>query len=306
MSYSDSLDEFHGLPVQDYNALNSDWSGPNIAYRLREEYDDEVTINDRLEALLDEDGSDQLVALIIGAWTGSCEGDDSATIVAKLVEIAPRLPALRHLFLGEMTFEECEISWINQSDVSPLLTAYPQLQSLHVRGGSGLSFSRVSHPELRTLVIETGGLPRSVLREIFLCDFPNLEHLELLLGTDNYGFDGSVEDLQPVLSGRLYPKLKYLGLRNSEIANDIAAVIVHSPIVERINELDLSLGTLDDEGIQSLMSLANRRNLRRLNIAHHYGTVQAVQELVAALPFEVDASDPQEADDEWRPVLHAE
>lgn len=306
MAYSESLKEFHGLPVQDYNATKDCWNGPKVAYRLREEWDDDMSITDRLEALLDEDGADQLTSLIIGAWSSAGEGDDSKAVIDKLCENASRLPALRHLFLGEMTYEECEISWINQSDVSPLLNAFPGLQSLHVRGATGLSFSRATHSELKMLVIESGGLPRSVLRELFLCDFPELEHLELLLGTEDYGFDGDVTDLQPVLSGRLYPKLKYLGLRNSTIANEIAAVVVHSPIVERISELDLSLGTLDDAGVQSLMGLSERGNLSKLNISHHYASAPLVLELKAALPFEVDASDPQEAEDDWRPVLHAE
>jgi hypothetical protein len=121
------------------------------------------------------------------------------------------------LFVGEMTVEECEISWINQSDVSPLLKAFPKLETLRVRGGSGLSFSRMAHQSLRELVVETGGLSRSTIRETFLCDFPALERLQLQLGDGGYGFDGSVEDLQPLLAGKLFPKLEYLGLTNSEI-----------------------------------------------------------------------------------------
>jgi len=134
---------------------------------------------------------------------------------------------------------------------------------LRIRGGSGLSFSRVRNDSLRELAIETGGLARSVIRELFLCEFPALEHLELLFGEENYGFDGSVEDLQPVFSGQLHPQLRFLGLMNSTIANDIAAVVVNSPIVDRIEVLDLSMGNLDDAGVQSLHGLAGKRNLPR-------------------------------------------
>jgi hypothetical protein len=135
---------------------------------------------------------------------------------------------------------------------------------------------------------------------------PALEHLELLLGESNYGFDGSAEDLQPVLSGRLYPRLKYLGLMNSEIANDIAAVVVNSPIVERIESLDLSLGNLNDEGLRSLHDLADKKNLVRLDISHHFASDDAVAELVDMLPCEVIADDRQDPEDEWRPIAHAE
>ena len=138
------------------------------------------------------------------------------------------------------------------------------------------------------------------------CQFPALERIELLLGEEGYGFDGNVEDLQPLLSGRLYPRLKYLGLMNSVISNEIAAVIVNSPIISRIDELDLSLGSLNDEGVRSLLGLAEYPQLRRLNITHHYASEESIARLQAALKCEVIADDPQGADDDWRPVVHAE
>jgi hypothetical protein len=303
--YSELASEFFGQKVVDYNGPG-DWKGPTQAYRLREEYDDEKSIADRLQSLLEQPGAAQLSALIIGAWTGSAEGNDSAAIVQLLVGVADRLPGLRALFFGEMTYEECEISWINQSDVSPLLGAFPKLETFRVRGGSGLSFSRIAHQSLRELGVETGGLSRSTIREILLCVFPALERLELQLGEENYGFDGSVEDFQPLLAGSLFPKLKYLGLTNSEIANDIAAVVVNSPIAKRVETLDLSLGNLDATGVESLKGLAGHGNLKSLVISHHYADPKQIAALTSALPFQVVAEDPQEPEDEWRPIVHSE
>jgi hypothetical protein len=303
--YTEHVQEFHGLPVVDYDDDGS-WKGPGKAYRLREEYDDEVKVEERLQSLLEQPGAENVTALIIGAWSGACEGSNSAEIVQSMVAAASRLPSLQALFFGEMTYEECEISWINQSDVSPLLKAFGGLESLRVRGGSGLSFSRVAHANLKELAVETGGLARSTIRELFLCDFPQLQHLELQLGENNYGFDGSVEDFQPLLAGKLFPKLKYLGLTNSEIANDIAAVVVNSPIAERVETIDLSLGNLDGEGVESLKGLATNKNLKTLIISHHYAPQKKVDELKSALPFTVIAEDRQEPDDEWRPIVHAE
>jgi hypothetical protein len=303
--YEHLLEEFHGRRVADFENADS-WEGPQVAYRLREEYDDEVKIGDRLAGLLAQPGSNQLSALVIGAWSGVPEGTDSSAIVADLVKAAPHLPGLRHLFLGDITFMESELSWINQSDLGPLLLAFPHLESFHVRGGSGLAFSKLVHQGLKELVIQTGGLSRSAIRDVFLCDFPSLEHLELFFGEENYGFDGGVEDLQPLLSGRLFPKLKSLGLMNSVIANDIAAVLVNSPIAARVESIDLSLGNLDDEGVRSLLALGSHKQLRRLNISHHYASEKAVAALVKALPFKVVAEDRQQPEDEWRPIAHAE
>lgn len=303
--YDALLQEFAGRRVVDFDDASC-WQGPDVAYRVREEYEDSTTTADRLATLLDQPGSDRLAAILVGAWSGVCEGENAAQIVAALAQAAPRLPGLRSLFFGEMTFEECEISWINQTDVSPLLSAFPALEELRVRGGSGLSFSPVRHNGLKTLAIETGGLSRSTIRELFLCDFPSLEHLELLLGEEQYGFDGGVEDLQPLLSGKLYPRLKFLGLMNSAIANDIAAVVVNAPVVDRVETLDLSMGNLDDEGVASLTALAGRTHLKRLNISHHYASEVAVAALGEFLPCEVIADDRQEPEDEWRPIVHNE
>lgn len=121
-------------------------------------------------------------ALIVGAWQEAYDTDPSDVIEA-LVAARDRFPALRAVFLGDMVGEECEISWINQTDVTPLLAAYPALEEFGVRGGSGLRFPAVSHRALRSLVIETGGLPAEVVRGVGGSDLPALVHLDLWLGT---------------------------------------------------------------------------------------------------------------------------
>ncbi|MFD0889802.1 leucine-rich repeat domain-containing protein, partial [Streptosporangium algeriense] len=161
-------------------------------------------------------------ALIVGNW-GEPYEDDSSRIVGLLTEHAGRFPALRSLFLGAMSYEECEISWIQQSDVTPLLTAFPLLERLEVRGGEGLLFPPVRHGNLRVLRFETGGLPASVVRGVGDSDLPALEYLELWLGVRNYGGDATVADLGAILSGERLPALRHLGLQDSEIQDEIAA-----------------------------------------------------------------------------------
>ena len=303
--YTELLEEFAGLPVQEFD-LAEDWRGPEMAYRIWQAFDDEVTISQRLHRLLEQPGSEDLTALVVGGWEGIAEGASTEAIVKELVEAARRLPKLRALFLGDVTYEECELSWIKHPDVSPLLAAWPALEIFRVRGSEELAFSRVRHEGLRELAVESGGLPRALLRQIFSLDLPNLEHLELLLGEANYGFDGDVSDLQPLLSGALFPRLKFLGLMNSEIADEIAAVVVNAPIVDRIETLDLSLGNMTDEGVRALRALAGKRNLKRLNLSHHYASTRQIKALQKALSCEVVADDPQEAEDDFRPIMHAE
>ncbi|MCE9547807.1 MAG: STM4015 family protein [Planctomycetia bacterium] len=303
--FSSHAKSFAGLDVVEYEGPKS-WRGPAVAYRVRIDYEEPATIGSKLEPLLAHPEASQLQALVIGAWPETGVGSDSSETVSALAGLAPRLPKLRALFLGDIVVEESEVSWITQSNVSPLLSAYPQLDTFQVRGGNNLSFSSISHPNLRQLTIESGGLSRVTIREVFLNDFPNLEHLELMLGEEHYGFDGGVADLQPVLSGSLYSRLRYLGLRNSHIADDIAAIVVNSPIVRRIEVLDLSLGNMTEQGARSLMMLPTDGRLKRLDISHHYVPEEVVDALRAKLPFEVIAEDRQEPDDEWRSIAHAE
>src|SRR5205807_1269892 len=123
------------------------------------------------------------------------------------------------------TYDENEISWINQSDVTGLLKAFPQLEHFRARGGNDLALRKFKHDNLKSLVFEASNLPRAVVRAVGASDLPALEHLEIWLGTSEYGANTTAADLKDVLSGKNLPKLRYLGLRNSEIADDIAVAL---------------------------------------------------------------------------------
>jgi hypothetical protein len=227
-------------------------------------------------------------------------GDDasleSKDAIQALVDARTKLPGLRGVFLGDIISEENEISWINQSDISPLLTAYPQLEHLAVRGGTGLVLGKLSHARLKSLVIQTGGLPRTVLVDLAQAHLPALEHLELWLGTDNYGWDGTVADLQPLLDRGRFPALRRLGLCNSEVQDDVAATIAGAPIVEQLEILDLSLGNLTDAGAEPLLGNPALAKLKKLDLHHHYLSEEMEARLRAAFP-NVDVSDRQEPDE---------
>src|SRR5260221_14644610 len=111
----------------------------------------------------------------------------SDDLVETLVAACDKLPALTAIFIGDITYEDCDISWIHQSDVSPLFEAYPNLEYFWVRGGDGLSVGPVQHQHLKSLIIEAGGLNVSVPEEVLKSDLPELEHLDLWLGKDGYG-----------------------------------------------------------------------------------------------------------------------
>jgi hypothetical protein len=263
-----------GFPVKLFDAEQSE-SGvedyEKTIYRLALDWDAEVDFPTLFSRFMATSLSAKTPAIIIGQFHWDDASQPSEEIVQLLVAARDGLPNLRGIFIGDIISEENEISWIQQSDVSPLLAAYPQLEHLRLRGSEGLSLGgRLAHANLKSLTIESGGLPPRLLQEVASSQLPALEHLELWLGTPSYGGDATVEDLRPFLQGTLFPKLKYLGLRDSEIADQIAEALKSAPIAGRIEKLDLSLGILSDAGGQALLDNPALKNLKHLDLHHHY------------------------------------
>lgn len=297
MTINTHVTTFHDRPVVRFDsemALPADPSAvawrveaPQFARPRRE-------MADQLDALLSRVPPESIRALIIGEW-----GDpyDSPYPGDLLVSLADRLTGLRALYLGEMTSEESEISWIQHGDITGLLTAYPALEVLRVRGAQGLTLSPVHHTALRELAFESGGLPGSVVRAVGDCHLPALTRLELWLGVSDYGGDTTVADLAPVLAGDRLPMLRHLALCNAEIADEVAAAVATAPVVRRLEVLDLSQGTMTDAGVDALLAGQPLTHLRRLDLHHHYLGDQAAQRIVGRLiGVQVDVSEPQEAE----------
>ncbi|WP_430786443.1 STM4015 family protein [Actinoplanes sp. G11-F43] len=291
MTINHYLSTFAGLPVTAWHdEATADPAG--VAWRLEVEFEEDGDFAPAFERLLEFCGPAGPTALVIGEW-GSAY--DQRFPFDLLISNAGRLSGLRSLFIGEMTVEQCEISWIIQGDYAPLLAAFPQLERLWIRGAQNLAVGPVSHGALRELVIQSGGLPASVLRGLLDSDLPHLDRLELWLGVANYGGDITVDDLAPILSGRAFPALTHLGLCNAEIAEQIAAAVAAAPVVARLTGLDLSKGVLGDEGAAALLAGQPLTHLESLDLSHHFMTKEMAQRVVDELPgVAVDVSDPQD------------
>ncbi|MFN7147326.1 MAG: WGR domain-containing protein, partial [Myxococcota bacterium] len=211
-------------------------------FRIGVTWDDtEDTFGARLDALLADPKIGELRGLVVGPWfTEGCD-EGPVELIEKLIANAHRLTALEGLFVGDVIQEECEISWLHQLDYGPLLSALPNLKELVVRGGEGLGFSRLAHPNLRVLTVQTGGLSRECVREIGTADLPELRVLTLWLGVDDYGGNAKVADLLPILAGHRFPKLEHLGLQDSQLQDDIAIAVARSALLGRLKGLDLSM-----------------------------------------------------------------
>nr|BFE77739.1 hypothetical protein GCM10020093_003400 [Planobispora longispora] len=91
---------------------------------LNEYYDDgEEPFADYFARFLDEVDTTVIRQLIFELWGSPHASSEEA--VRLLTGAADRFPALRLVALGDIPADECEISWIEQSDVTPLLEAFP-------------------------------------------------------------------------------------------------------------------------------------------------------------------------------------
>ncbi|MFE3252668.1 STM4015 family protein [Streptomyces sp. NPDC059209] len=314
MTVSKHLQELDGLPAFDFPDAEAEPKvtlpdAGSVAWRIAvDAYDSEEEWASAFARFLKAVDTSEVRAVIVGSWADAYDSapDDE---IAAIVAASGQLPSLRALFFGDITFEQCEISWINQTSMTPLLDGLPQLRSFGVRGGQSLDMTGIKHERLRSLTVETGGLDAAVVRGIGAAELPALEHLDIWLGTSWYGANTVVADLEPFLTGARLPALKSLALRNSEIQDDVAAALAGAPVVARLETLDLSMGTLGDEGAQALLAGQPLTHLKKLDLHHHYLSEPMQERIRATLEpagVVVDLSECEPEDDGARYTAVAE
>lgn len=165
-------------------------------------------------------------------------------------------------------------------NVSGLFAAFPKLRSLTLQG-SRMQLGEVAHPEIRELRLISCALTRNNIASVTAAKLPKLDTLSLYIGNSDYGCDVLLDDLEPILSGSVFPGLRHLGLMNTELSDQIVAALVRAPVLETLETLDLSLGTLSGDGAQLLLQHAERFehlaavNLEKNSIPREMETVLA-------------------------------
>lgn len=299
MTISDNAETFAGKRVVDYTPNSPVVHDPETVYRIHWDYDaGNVSAHHMLTRFLAAADLSRLDALVLGNWTDSYE-QSPESLLNLLIVHAPQLTQLKALFVGDITYQECEISWITQGDYTALLAAFPQLEKLRIRGSRDLQLPATTHAGLRELTIECGGLPRSVLQSLAASQFPALTHLELWLGTDNYGWDADITDVEAVVTALRTPHLRHLGLRDAEIADEVAQWLrTQEAWLPQLHTLDLSLGVLTDTGAEHLLHIPALAGLQRLDLSHHYLRPEWQERLRTSIP-NVVLDDPQDPDDDY-------
>lgn len=247
--------------------------------------------------ILEDPGFADLTELVIGDWGNAWE-ENCQAIIDGIIGNADRFSKIERLFIGDMDYESCEVSWIMQGDYSGLWAALPNLKALSIKGSTDLVLGEIRHENLEELTIICGGLPEEVLLSIQEAHLPNLKKLLLYLGVEDYGFEGDAERIRTFLEKSNFPKLEYLGLTDSEIQDELAEVVLQSKYIDQIRTLDLSMGSLTDQGGELLLNgLPRHPNIEALDVHYHYMSDEMVRKLeeLNRQNIAVDASGQEEA-----------
>ncbi|WP_375510740.1 HEAT repeat domain-containing protein [uncultured Nostoc sp.] len=238
----------------------------------------------QFEALLRDSQADKIQALVCQIWAEDYRNTRAGNIIKAISSAYKELTSLKTLFIGDGYDEPYKISYVSLGDVSPVLTAYPNLEVLQVRCDDSLEFSPLQHDSLKTLIVETGhGLSYKTIDQICVLELPNLEYLELWLGRDDdfhyEGINSGISRLIPLLKNQLFTKLEYLGLKSCEYADELTGFLVESPLIDNLKVLDLSRGKLTDKGAQVLLNCSKINDLHILNVSMNRLSPSMIEQL---------------------------
>ena len=85
-----------------------------------------------------------LTEIVIGDWGNTWE-ESCQSILDVIAEQSDRFSHIESLFIGDMGYEECEVSWIMQGDYSRLWEAMPQLKELTIKGSTDPNLGQICH-----------------------------------------------------------------------------------------------------------------------------------------------------------------
>lgn len=238
----------------------------------------------------------ELEEIVVGDW-GEAYTDSCQSVIDGIVENKEKFAHIKSLFIGDMEFDECEVSWILQGNYEKLWGALPDLKELRIKGSCDLELGAIDHENLETLEIICGGLPKDVISQIENAKLPNLRKLNLYIGIDNYGFDGDIDTIKSLLEHSDFPNLEYLGINDSEIQDEITEAVLNSKYISKISILDLSNGTLTDKGGQMLLDeVPKYENIKKLDLHYHYLSDEMMNKL-KNLSIEVNLDEQNEMDE---------
>ncbi len=215
-----------------------------------------------LANLLDLPAARFIQGLELGPFPG--EEEMSLQPFIDVLEEKKAPATLRELYLGKIG--DWDISSTSTGDFEPLAKLFPKLERLTLHAGNISLGKNVSLPELKELTIETGGLSKDDIKQICALKAPKLERLSIWFGAEEYGASGGLKDIQPILSGTAFPKLKHLGIMNCEWVDEAVKELPKSKILKQLTSLDLSMGCISDADVEGMIATGAFKHLDSVNL----------------------------------------
>lgn len=227
------------------------------------------------------------------------------------------LPLLRVLDMTADAEFMDQDSWRSIGDLSKLWAIAPQLREIRLKGsgnddGNSTRLGTVVAPHLEKFVHISSGLDKNVPIQLGKASLPELRHLELYIGEEDYGNNCTMRSFAGILEGKGMPRLEYLGLVNSEWERELISALAKAPIVKRIRTLDLTKGTMWREGAQALIEHAAAfRHLELLDLRDNYLGGELAAAIKGAIPCanvtgQKELDDDDEDDDPYRYITVGE
>ncbi|MFT3697069.1 MAG: TIGR02996 domain-containing protein [Kofleriaceae bacterium] len=296
----------HQRSYDDENTENFTWRWGFID-RARLSFDENmsnkrVDLKQVLSDLLDHPSGHLVRELVFGINGES--GDTSLDNLIEVLAAKPR-PSLRRLIFGDVKYagaareqdqgEETEISWYNVGDLSKLWAQVPNLESVIITCGGDATLGELDLPKLRHFEFRSGSFKKSNLASVIASHTPNLEHLDVWIGQESYGSDIVADDLRPLIHRKDLPKLKHLGIMNCEVIEELIPDLRKSELVAKLDELDLSLGCLSDEGAAAIKEDPGAMGtLAKLDVSYSLLTEAGMLKGVAKQVVEIEQRDPDD------------
>lgn len=200
---------------------------------------------------------------------------------------------LLHLRLGDVGDADVDMDHHSVGGVGKLITKhFPNLESLFLHSGGEsygaseeFSFAGLELPKCKELTIETCAMSRKRMKALTAAKLPALEKLVIWFGEKERGANATLADVVPVWDGKVFPKVRHLGLCNSELTLDFTRLLPESKLAKTLVSLDLSRGTLGDDGVAELVATAKKYPaLQSLDIDHSWVTKAGLASLKKAFP----------------------
>jgi uncharacterized protein (TIGR02996 family) len=172
--------------------------------------------------------------------------------VTEVLAQRPR-PTLRRLVYGD--HERTRNGLGNRSHLGDCARLWPMVPNLvELTLGGFMVIGPIDLPRLEALTMVADSLDGDSLGHLGRASWPSLVRLSLQIGHSS----GSAAALAPLLRSDRAPKLRRLGLRKCLFTEELCRVLVESPLLAQLEELDLSMGGMSDDGARVLAEHAER------------------------------------------------